>query len=168
MKDAFGIIANIAAALTAIFAAWAAWEARKSAKASRDALDAQAVYAAMSEYFQPRMSVALRTLCSWSDRYGDHFATEWLQEFKKQTPEALAVDEAKRHIKGYFVKAARLYSASLIGKEGLIAVAYVHGLNIFYDVVMPLDEAQNPDVERETEQVLLVTIGRYKSRRPRF
>lgn len=161
-KEIVEILAQLATVGAAIFAGWAAWEARNAAKASRAAVEAQAVYSAMSDYFQPEMAEALRTLRAWAEKHGNNFATIWLQEFKARNHEALEVDRARRQLKGYFVKAARLRSGGLIEDNAFRAVAYVHGLNLYYDVVVPLDLALNPTVLRDTEQLLQNTLGRYQ------
>jgi predicted negative regulator of RcsB-dependent stress response len=111
------IVAAIATVVAVGFAYWAAWEARNAAKASRAAVEAQIVYSAMSDYFQPTMAEALRTLRAWVEKQGDNFATVWLEEFKQRKPEAVEVDGARRQLKGFFVKATRLHSGGLIGDE---------------------------------------------------
>lgn len=161
------VLAQAATVSAAIFAGWAAWEARSAAKASRAAVESQLVYSAMNDYFQPAMAEALRTLRTWVEKHGDDFAKVWLEEFKQRKPEAVEVDGARRQVKGFFVKATRLHSGGLIGDDALRAVAYVHGLNLYYDVVVLLDIAQNPAALRDTEQTLMNTLGRYKGLPPK-
>lgn len=90
------VFAQVATVGAAVFAGWAAWEARSAAKASRAAVEAQVVYSAMSDYFQPAMADALRTLRAWVEKQGDGFATVWFEEFKQRKPEAVEVDRARR------------------------------------------------------------------------
>jgi len=166
LKENIEILAQLATVGAAIFAGWAAWEARNAAKASRAAIEAQVVYSAMSDYFQPAMAEALRILRAWAKKHGSNFAAVWLQEFKDGKPEAVEVDRARRQLKGFFVKAAQLHSGGLIGDKALRALAYVHGLNLYYDVVVPLDRALNPTAPQDAERLLANTLRRYQALPP--
>jgi hypothetical protein len=161
------IVTTLLAVIATAIAAWAAWEARKAAKATQAAVEAQVVYSAMGEYFEPKMAQSLRTLRDWQNKNGSDFANFWVQEFQQHRPEAVEVDPAKRYVKGFFTRVTRLYSAGLINERALRAVTYVNGINLFYDVIVPLDLAQNPDVDRAAEQILSRLIGRYQKGQPK-
>lgn len=162
-------LADVGTLAAAIAAFWAAFEARRAATASRIAIEAQVVYVGVSEYFQPQMAEAIQTLRAWEERHRGSFATTWLQEYKQapRTQGSANVFAAKRHVKQFFVKADRLYSNGLISVAALRAIARVHGVNVFYDIVKDLDIAQNPDVDLGPYERLEEVIGRYESRPPR-
>ena len=122
----------------------------------------------MAEYFDSKMVDDLRTLRAWRDKNPENFATEWLRQLGNNSTEAAAVEAARRRVKGYFVKAARLYSNSLISKDALRAVAFVNGLNIFYDVVVPLGLELNADASRRTDELLSRELGRYDRKAPQL
>ena len=145
-------------------AAWAAWEARRAADASKKSIEAQIVYTAMTEYFGKEMVSNLRILRDWKDKYKDNFATKWWHEFKEENPEAKKVDAARRQVKGFFVKAERLHSNKIISDSALKAVAHVHGIDIFYDIVCPLDKKLNPNDPIKTETYLVKNVGRYEQK----
>lgn len=149
-------------------AAWSAWEAKRAADASKASIEAQIVHSAMSEYFEQTMVSNIRVLRNWRDKYGDDFAAKWCEEYRNGSQEAKEVEAARRQVKGYFVKAARLHSNNLISDAALKAVAYVQGINVYYDIVCPLGLSSNPDASTSTERHLLRTIGRYKHDRPAF
>lgn len=161
------VLPTALAVFSAAAAAWAAWESRRSANASRAAVEAQLVKAFMDDYFLDDMSRALRCLQQWKAGRGDGYAAKWLEGVRAADPEATEVDGARRRVKGFFEKAVRLYQGGLVKDPQLHSIAYVHGLNVYYDVVIGLEEALNPGRDRESDELLQRTLGRYLHGKPK-
>ena len=94
----------------------------------------------------------------------DDFAAKWYELLQKGDEQALLVDKARRKVKAYFHKAARLREYKLIQKKTLKGLAYWDGINIYYDIVDPLELALNPDGRRVERDLLMDEIGRYETR----
>ena len=71
-------------------------------------------------------------------------------------------------MKRYFVKADQLYAQGLIDVQTLRAMVLLHGINIYFDYVVELDRAQNPELPTDTEKRLWNLVGRFPSGPPRF
>jgi len=75
-------------------------------------------------------------------------------------PIAHEVDQARRHVKFYFLKALRLYDAGFVTQRFLKEVAAVDGVNILYDIVEPLEYAINPAYSKSKFDRLRKICGR--------
>jgi hypothetical protein len=160
-------LTSILAVLSTLAAAWAAWESRRSATASQAALEAQLLKNFMDDYFLDDMSEALRTLVDWKKAGDEAFAATWLDKLSKGDQTAKAVDVARRRVKGFFHKAARMRKGGLVSKGSLALLASVNGLNVYLDVVIPLEDALNAGRDREADDLLKRELGRYEHGTPR-
>ena len=159
--DIIAVISVIIAALAAIASFWAAREARKSAKATQDAAEASLVVSFLDQYFDPGMAEALRVLAAWKRDKGEHFANIWIEDLNSGSAEAWAAYDARRKVKGFFHKTARLHFAGVIRAATLRELAYVAGLNIYLDVIDPMELALNPSRSPRTVEFLKTQFGRY-------
>jgi hypothetical protein len=118
-----------------------------------------------NDYFTYEMSWSLRILRKWKEQNGDQFASIWLTRLHSDDiearKEAHKVDKARRYVAGYFEKAARIFSVSLIRQQAFRAIAYAAGINIYYDVIDPLTFELNPERSPQTIEILLSQCGRY-------
>lgn len=144
-------------------AAWAAFESRRSATGARIAAEGHLVLELLKEYYDPEMSNSIRTLNKWSRSRGERFAEAWADAMEAGDPEALTVNASRRKVKGYFSKAVRLLNGGLVSEPAFKQMVYASGLNVYYDVVCPLEDIQNPRRRRVTEQTLKKVAGRYEA-----
>ncbi len=164
-----GIIANIIAALAACAAFWAALEPKRSAaathasvKATMDTAEAALIKSFFDDYFDQSMSDALRILLRWKEQHDKAFASMWIQLLQSDNTEAAEVDRARRKVKGYFEKAVRMFSAGVVRQNVFIQIAHVAALNVYYDILDPLELALNPNRSSATKDLLLKCCGRYE------
>jgi len=134
---------------------------REQLEATKDAAEATLVRAFLDDYFSQGISVALQRLRDWKEQNGDEFASAWLTRRQAGDEKAHQVDQARRTIKAYFEKTARIFSAGLIRPKILHQIAYVAGVNIYYDIVDPLERELNPGRSPETIELLKRHCGRY-------
>lgn len=75
--------------------------------------------------------------------------------------EAAQVDRARRKVKSYFEKAVHIFSAGVVRQNVFRQIVYVAALNVYYDILDPLELALNPDRSSATKDLLLKCCGRY-------
>jgi len=156
-----GFASVIIAAFAAVMSFRSATEARKSAKATQDAAEASLVVLFLEKYFDPGMDEALRVLAAWKQDKGKDFATIWIAGRNSGSAEAWAANDARRKVKGYFEETARLHFAGVIRTATLRELAYVAGLNIYFDVIDPMELALNPSRSPRTVEFLQAEFRRY-------
>ena len=150
------VLASISA-LGALGAAIGAW---LSARATRFAAEAQLFSRFMEEYGAPQMLKALRTLRNWKAEQGNEFEEKYRKALESGDPNAHEVDQARRHVKFYFLKALRLYEAGFVTKRFLKEVAAVDGVNILYGIVESLEYALNPAFDKSKFERFRQICGR--------
>lgn len=158
-------ITLVLAAVSALGAFGAAIGALLSARSTLSATEAQLFSRFMEEYSAPQMLTALRKLRNWEAKHGTKFEEEYRKGLEKGDPNAHEVDQARRHVKFYFLKALRLYEARLVKQRFLKEVAAVDGINILYDIVEPLEYALNPAYNKSKFDQLRKICGRAGTRR---
>jgi len=159
--DVVALATVVVAALAAVASFWAASETRKSAKATQNAAEAGLVAAFFDQYFDPSMAEALRILAALKIKGGEGFAAKWIDALKNGDPDANNADAARRKVKGFFHKATRLHFAGVIRATALRELVYVAGLNIYYDVIDPMELALNSSRSGRTVDLLKREFGRY-------
>ncbi|MFP5468953.1 MAG: hypothetical protein ACLGGZ_04350 [Alphaproteobacteria bacterium] len=141
-------------ALTAIGSLGAALAAAYSARQIQLVSEGQLFSDLYAEYGRPEMLKALRILRNWKNEKGHEFEVVWKKSLDSGNREAGEVDEARRHVKAYFMRAVRIYQAGYVSKRFVREVCSVDGINIFYDIVEPLEYALNPAYD--TSKFLLI------------
>lgn len=134
---------------------------REQLGATKDAAEATLVRAFLDDYFSQGISDAMRLLQDWKAKNGDDFAAAWLKHLQASDDKARQVDQARRLVKAYFEKAARIFSAELIRPKILQKIAYVAAINIYYDIIDPLERELNPGKNAETIELLMKHCGRH-------
>lgn len=140
-------LSSYATMVATIAAAWAAIEARRSVNITKRTAESQLLCEFMRDYESPEMADALRRLDHWRRNHGETFAQVWIQRFSSGDQEAAAVDRSRRKVNFYFAKIAQLQKAKLVETRILRMMATVSGINLFYDVVLPLELALNPEAK---------------------
>lgn len=95
-------------------------------------------------YKTDEMSQAIKTLTNW---YYDHpadFVDLWLEKLRLGDEEARHLDRHRRTLSMFFVDIASLYRDRIISRRFARFVANQAGLNVFYEVVVPMNMAQRP------------------------
>ena len=158
-------IISVLATLAAFIAAAAAWRAanatKKAASATYDTAEAGLVKSFLDEYNDYSMAHALRKLKDWKKNHGVDFDIIYLERLHRGDSEIKKVEKARRKVKGYFEKAVSLYDVGLIREKSFNKIAYVPGLNVFYDVVDVLMKKINPEPSPALN-VLKKELGRHK------
>ena len=150
-------------ALVAAFAAWfAARATRNAVLATRDTAEASLVYSFRRDYSKQVMSDGMRRLGDWRRDNDNDFAETWLSRLKKKDSAAVKVDEDRRRVKSYFETAADLQKNGFIREQAYRTICFVAGINIYYDVVYPIEKALNPDGSSRLYDYLMNTIGRHR------
>ncbi len=162
----YNFIPIFIATLSALAAAWAAFESHRSANATLTATKAELVRAFMEEYAKQEMSDHLRCLVRWQRDNPKNFPEKWLNEFNQNTKIADEVDTARRQVKGYFEKAARLHEGGFLDDKTLKLVALRYGINVYFDIVCPIESAFNPKRDRSAENSLKRLVGYYDKGEP--
>jgi hypothetical protein len=160
ITNAIPLISTVIALWTAVAAFLAAWATQRSAKATREAVEATLIASFYDEYFDQSMSDALRFLAGLGNE--ENFAKRWIQGMQTNDPQARVADGFRRKVKGYFHKAAALYLAGLIPPSTFRLVAYQAGLNIYYEVVEPMEVELGPNHNRQIIELLRDKLGKYK------
>ena len=155
--ETIAIVLAMISALGALGAAIGAW---LSARATRSAAEAQLFSRFMEEYGTPQMLTALRTLRNWKAKQGDEFEEKYRKALGEADPNVHKVEQARRLVKFYFLKALRLYEAGFVTQRFLKEVAAVDGVNILYDIVEPLEYALNPAYNKSKFERLRKICGR--------
>ena len=121
----------------------------------------------MEEYGKPEMSEHLRCLVRWKQDNPNDFSEKWLQDFKQNAEAANAVDTARRQVKGYFEKAARLHEGGFLDDSTLRLVARRYGIDVYFDIVCPIESAFNPERDQSAEMSLRSLVGYYDKGKPK-
>lgn len=122
----------------------------------------------IDQYFDPGMAQALRVLGKWKQDKGEGFAKVWSDDLDEvrvvdeaRRAEAQVIDDARRKVKGFFHKVAKLHFAGVIRASTVREIVYVAGLNIYLDVIDPMELALNPSRRPRTYEFLKAQFGRY-------
>jgi len=143
--------------LSALGAVVAAMGAFLSSRATRKAAEAELFSNFMEDYGGPEMRAAMDALTDWRAKHKSAWKADFKAGLAADEPDALAVNNGRRLLKYYFLKALRLHDAGYVTKWFLRQVCNVDGINILYDTVEPLDLIANPN-ERQSQIHLLQKI----------
>ncbi len=148
--DNLSLASILFAALSAFFSAIAAIaslvETRRVARAS----DSTIYLELFREYRSPEMDAALDSLAKfWGEWRKDYpSAAEAFLAFRAHNPEgAAAVRRHCRMLVTHFNSVARLIIAGLISRRTAKILITFPGLNIYYDVAVPIVRLENPHPE---------------------
>lgn len=153
-------IALVLTGVSSLGAVGAAVGAFLSARETRKVAEAQLLLNFLEDYSTPEMLGALRLLRNWKAQAGDEFEEKWRKKIEANESMAHEVDQARRKVKGHFFNALRLHEAGYVGKQFLLEVASVDGLNILYDIVEPLEYALNPAYDSSRFERIMKICGR--------
>ncbi len=135
-------------ALTALFAAFAALANSVQARRAQQSNNVGVYLGMMKEYGSPEMRDAIAALAAfWREhRAAQPDIMEAFRDYAQTDPEGATILRGHcRLVSAYFVNAARLYEAGLIPRTLLILLISHPGLNVFYEVAVPVNLAKSAD-----------------------
>lgn len=137
----------VLAAVSALASAIAALTSLAQARGTAQGNEVNAYLRLMEDYGHPAMREALLELGTfWRDRresFPDPGAA-WTALNETDPEAAKLVRGHSRLVSNYFGSAARLYEAGLISRKLFRLLISRPGLNIYYDIVVPINVARNP------------------------
>lgn len=130
---------------TSIAAFVAALAALVQARATTDAFELAIYLEFTKRYNAEEMAASIRQLVLWYKLDEKNFATIWRQNLKKDDPNALTLNTARRLISRYFFDIGGLYQSRLISyKLARILTANV-GLEVFLMICEPMNDTLDPE-----------------------
>lgn len=153
---ASGFAAAVSAGAAAI-AAGANWlQSRHAARAN-----SVTVYLEMmKEYTSPEMRTAISDLATFWERLerGQSVADAYRDLSTHKPERAAELRGMSRMASYYFVNAAKLFEAKMIDEALLKLLVTQSGLNVFYDVAVPINLVRNPNDNSSRYAQLLKTV----------
>ena len=97
----------------------------------------------------------------WKSQNGEEFEVKWKRAFDEGDQKAQEVEDARRKVKFFFMRAVYLYEARYVSINFLKKIGSLDGVNILYEIVEPLEFALNPKhVNSDQFKLLLSLCGR--------
>ncbi|ESQ76963.1 hypothetical protein AEYBE204_18990 [Asticcacaulis sp. YBE204] len=154
--DGVNVFASVFAAISAFFLGLIALRRQNNTTEADFYLQFTARYNTL------RMHEALLVLYRLKMSKPDDFAHHFIQEFRQGTPEGLRLDQARRLVNRYFVNIAEMRRNRLINQKLARMLCNFQGLNIFYKIVVPMNQAKYGNQQEHSEIYQL--LRRIKSR----
>jgi hypothetical protein len=111
------LIANIISAISATAAAVAAIAAWRAVKASHRGVEAQILIQLRTEFSSQPMHDALRLLREFKSTHGGDFVAQFRKHKENNDQTFIDLNNARRVIKGYYLKVYHLQKANIIDKQ---------------------------------------------------
>ena len=137
----------VLAAVSALASAIAAFTSLAQAKGTAQGNEVSAYLRLMEDYGDPAMREALLELGKfWRERKGSFTdaGAAWSALNEADPDAANAVRRHSRLVSNYFGNAARLFEAGLISRKLFRLLISRPGLNVYYEIVVPINVVRNP------------------------
>ena len=137
----------VLAAVSAVASAIAALTSLAQARGTAQGNEVNAYLRLMEDYGDPAMREALLELGRFWRERRDSFpdsGAAWTALNASDPDAAKTVRGHSRLVSNYFGSAARLYEAGLISRKLFRLLISRPGLNVYYDVVVPINVVRNP------------------------
>lgn len=92
------------------------------------------------QYDTAEMHTAIYELIEWREAFGSRFDHQFAVEFAKQSELGHRLDRARRTVNRYFTTVAKLKTAGYINRTTASILLNTQGLNVFYEIVMPMND----------------------------
>ena len=103
-------------------------------------------------YNSAGMHLSMQGLMALHRSRPDDFARHYIREFHARSPEGMQLDIFRRSINRYYVNIADMAANGLLDRKMASMLTNFQGLNIYYQVVMPMNRAKYANNEKN-EQV---------------
>jgi hypothetical protein len=138
-------LASIAAAVSAFFAAIAAAGSFYQAYKAAESNEVNVYLNMLDAYGSASMRNTISSLAAfWRTHQGSDVGQAFLDLLARDPEAARVLRGHSRDLSTYFVNAARLFEGQLISKRLLRLLISHPGLNVFYDVAVPINLSRNP------------------------
>jgi hypothetical protein len=109
------------------------------------------------------MANAIKQLVDWYYEHPKDFVQSWLDGLKTKDQRVRSVDASRRMVSTYFVDVARLRREKFISKQFARMIAGQQGLNVYYEIIVPMNLAQNrPETTRNTVRELKKLYSKFE------
>jgi len=115
------------------------------------------------QYDTREMHTAIYELIEWREAFGSRFDHQFAVEFAKQSELGHRLDRARRAVNRYFTTVAKLKTAGYINRTTASILLNTQGLNVFYEIVMPMNDEKYGRLAASRKLVEVL-----KSIRPRY
>jgi hypothetical protein len=132
-----------------VVAAAAAIGAFLSARATKRSASAQLFLTCAREYSQPEMAAAIDVLQEWKQQFGERFAESFATAGRP-----VRVDDARRRVAHYFITVYELRQLGFISKRVVRTLAGQAQVQLYRELVEPLEGALNPRYDRKSFEML--------------
>ena len=166
---------TILATIAALISAWVAIVAVSGESRTKKA---EFFLDLTDRYNTAQMGDAMYDLVDWMLNTPEAFAEQYKEKFKEADPVSIKMDEARRTVNRYFLNVAQLYEAGLIDHKFARMVTNFYGLNVYYQIVVPMNNAKYgadehyPDILRKIRTQYangeINTVERQRSKHPRW
>ncbi len=92
------------------------------------------------QYDTAEMHTAIYELLEWREAFGSRFDHQFAVEFAKQSELGHRLDRARRTVNRYFTTVAKLKTVGYINRTTASILLNTQGLNVFYEIVMPMND----------------------------
>jgi hypothetical protein len=132
-------------AISAICAAAAALASLLQARRSAQGNEVNVYLTLMREYGSKEMRESIAELARFRrERDGQAIADALVNELSLNPKRASELKGHARALSAFFVNAARLHEGNFISRKLLVSLISRPGLNVFYEVAVPINLAKNP------------------------
>jgi hypothetical protein len=140
----------------AAIAAWAAAVfSQQSSRTAADASQAALYLRFQQQYAGDEMWRDLRNLRSWKEMpHDEDFARKWARLYRDNNEEALTVDRSRRRVSHFFDAIAVLSEKQLISEDIAKLLTRFQGIDLFFEVVEPLEKALNENYDKSSFDIL--------------
>jgi len=154
------MLASVGVACVSAYFSW------RSSEVAANGSQATLYLKFQEQYASGQMLQDLRNLRSWREKYGPDFASRWAKQYEQNNPEALAVNESRRRVSHFYGAIADLYRNGLLSEPRLLT--NFQGIDLWFEVVEPLEKALNPDYDKSQFDALYSLNGSSGRGQPRW
>ena len=152
---------GILGVITAAGALAAAAAAFQQARSARYANEAQIFLAFSARYNDEAMANSLRLLVDWHRRNPDDFAEKYAHDLRVKNQAAIELNAARRTVSRYYTDLGRLFFGGLVTRRLARTVSANNGINVFFVICEPMNEAQHPQRDKTFAKALKKARRRY-------
>lgn len=143
----YRLISDVVQAVGALGAMAAAGFSFVSVGQSKRAQQSTVYLGMAARYDAQDMRDSCNELLAWRRLHGDAFSEVWSAQMVHRDDAAIRVNTARRIVARHFLNIAKLRKINAIDREAARLLADCYGLNVFYQIVVPLNRRIATDVD---------------------